>query len=106
MIISLPVSSDSAQTFITQLGDVKYLFNLRWNDRSQCWCMDMLTDSDQVVLLQGIPLVLGCDLLQPYNLGIGRMLVVDESGQGLDASYNDLGSRVKVYWFSPDEVLP
>jgi hypothetical protein len=106
MIIALPLSSDPAQSFITQLGNEKYQFDVRWNDRSGVWTMDLTRDSDQAILLQGIPLVLGCDILSSYTLGIGRMLVVDETGTHTDASYNDLGSRVKVYWFSPDEVLP
>ena len=51
-----------------------------------------------------LPLVIGQDLLEPYNFGIGRIFCFDTSNQGIDAGPDDLGERVKVYWFSPDEV--
>lgn len=105
MIIKLPLTNDSAQTFTIQLGSKKYQFDVRWNDRSMVWAADIIVEATQQVLLNGLPLVLGCDLFQPYNLGIGRMMVVDETGTGIDAGETDLGTRVNVYWVSADEVL-
>jgi hypothetical protein len=104
MIIKLPLSSDPAQSFITQLGSTKYQFDVRWNDRAAVWCADIVDAATQQAILQGLPLVLGCELLQPYNLAMGRLLVVDETGTAKDASYDDLGTRVNVYWISADEV--
>jgi hypothetical protein len=54
-------------------------------------------------LLTSVPLVLGVDLLWPYNLGIGRLIAADTSGRGRDAAADDLGSRVRVFWYSPEE---
>ena len=57
-----------------------------------------------VGLTASLPLVIGQDLQEPYNFGIGRIFCFDTSNQGIDAGPDDLGERVKVYWFSPDEV--
>jgi hypothetical protein len=104
MISEVPVASDPAQSFTTQLGPRKIQFDLRWNDRASVWVMDLTDDATGSVLLRGIPLVLGCDLLEPYNLGLGRLVVIDTSRTNTDASYDDLGTRVKLYWLSADEV--
>lgn len=104
MIVELPFSNDPAQVMVTQLGDVKYVLEVKYNDRSGVWTLDITLAVDGTVLLQSLPLVLGQDLLEPYNLGMGRILVVDTSEQHLDAGFDDLGVRVKAYWFDEEEV--
>lgn len=105
MILELPVTSDAAQTFVTQLGDVKYQFDVIYNDRSSVWTMTITEFVSQAVIISGLPLVLGQPLLEPYNFGIGELIVVDTSESSRDAGADDMGTRVKVYWLSPDEVL-
>ena len=97
MILELPLSSDPAQRFTTQLGDKKYDFDVKYNDRSGVWTMDMADNANKLPILSGIPLVLGQELLEPYNLTMGRMLVVDGTNQGKEAGTDDLGGRVKLY---------
>ncbi len=104
MILELPFSNDAAQVFTTQLGETKYIFDARYNDRSGVWTVDLYDDSSKALIAASLPLVIGQDLLEPYNFGIGSLLCVDTTSQGLDAGPDDLGDRVKVYWFSPDEV--
>lgn len=106
MILELPFSADAGQIFTTQLADRKFVFDVKFNDRSAVWTLDLLDAVTQAVIISSLPLVLGQDLLEPYNLGIGSILCVDSTGQGVDAGPDDLGDRVKVYWLSPDEVLP
>lgn len=105
MIIELPITSDAAQTFVTQLDDVKYQFDVIYNDRSGVWTMTITEYVAQTVIVNGLPIVLGQPLLEPYNFGIGELLVVDTSGSSRDAGADDMGTRVKVYWASADEVF-
>lgn len=105
MILELSFSSDASQSFVSQLGERKIGFSAIYNDRSGIWTMSLEDDTTKEVLVQSIPLVLGQELLEPYNLGIGRMIVIDTSGRGIEATAEDLGDRVKVYWASADEVL-
>lgn len=105
MILELPFSSDPAQVFSTQLGDTKYTIEAKYNDRSGVWTIDLYDGPTRELIVASLPLVIGQDLLEPYNFGIGRILCVDGAGQGRDAGHDDLGERVKVYWFSPGEVI-
>lgn len=104
MILELPFSNDPAQVFTTQLGEAKYAVEAKYNDRSGVWTLDLYDTSTQALIVASLPMVIGQDLLEPYNFGIGSILCVDTSGQGTDAGPDDLGVRVRVYWFSPDEV--
>lgn len=103
MIIELPLTSDPAQTFTAQLGRVKYIFDVKFNSRSGVWTFDLFDASSKAVMLASIPIVLGVDMLWPYNLGIGRLIAADASNRSLDAGPDDLGTRVKVFWYSTEE---
>lgn len=105
MILELPLSSDPAQSFSVQLGQVKYYIEAQYNSRNGVWTLDLFDDASRVAIVRGIALVLGVDMLAPYNLGIGTFIALDNTGQGLDAGQDDLGTRVAVYWLSPDETL-
>lgn len=105
MIAELPLSADPAQSFTCQLGGVKYFFDVRYNSRNGVWTFDLSDDATRTPILSGVAIVLGVDLLEPYNLGIGRLLAVDGEGRGRDAGADDLGSRVTLNWISPDEAL-
>lgn len=105
MIVELPFSSDPAQDFSIQLGDTKYRFETKYNERSGIWTLDLYDAATQALFVASVPMVIGQDLLEPYNFGIGSLLCVDTTGQGEDAEPDDLGDRIKVYWFSPDEVI-
>lgn len=106
-MIRLPLSSEPAQSFITQLGSVKWLFNFRFNDRGRFWIMDITDSASQTILVTGVPVLLGCDLIRPYILGNGALMAYDEAGSSTDAGdpdTGDLGNRVNIYWISLDEV--
>ena len=103
MIIELPLSPDPSQRFTVQLGRVKYDFYVKFNSRSGVWTFDLSVASTKAVLLQSVPIVLGADLLEPYNLDIGRLIAADTSNRGRDAAADDLGTRVKLFWFSVEE---
>lgn len=104
MIIQLPVTSDPGQDFVIQLGSAKWELYIRWNDRSGFWTMDITEYNSQTNIVSGVPLLLGCDILVPYSLGNGSLFAYDETGSGQDAGYDDLGSRINLYWFSQDEI--
>lgn len=101
MILELPFTSDAAQTVVVQLGAVKYSCDVRYNDRAGVWALTMSDFAGGAKLFDGVPLVLGGDLLAPYGLGIGSIVVNDENATNLDAGPDDFGVRVKAYWISP-----
>ena len=105
MILELPLTSDPAQGFTCQLGDAKFYFETSYNSRSETWVLSLSDDATGTQIFTGVPLVIGVDLLDPYNLPYGALIAKDKTGQGLEAGADDLGSRVALYWVSPDETF-
>ena len=103
-MLIVPFTSDYDQRFITQLLDDKYIFDSRWNERGQTWSFDLTRDSDQELLLAGAPMQIGQDILSPYALGIGALLVTDLAKKDTDAGPEDLGTRVIVTHLTPTEM--
>ncbi len=104
MMIELPVEAVASQRFTVQLAVDKYVFYIRWNDRAECFTLDLSEEVTGTILIEGAALVLGTDILEPYNFHIGSLLMIDGNGTGKDADLTTLGTRVKLYWFSEDEV--
>lgn len=105
MIAELPLSSDPSQSFTCQLGAVKYYCEAKYNSRNGVWSLDLYDDAARSPILLGMAIVLGVDLLEPYNLGIGRLVAVDGNATDRDATADDLGTRVTLNWISPDEEI-
>lgn len=104
-MLTLPFTSDPAQSFTVSLGDVgKYTIDARYNDRSGTWTFDFTRESDQVLLFEGAPMLIGQDLFDPYGLGIGALYITDLSNTDTDAGPDDLGDRVIVTFFSNEEL--
>lgn len=104
MIAQLPLSTDCPQSFTCQLGNNTYQFDLTWNERSQVWVMNISDPVSQNPIVTGLSLTLGVDLLKAYALGIGALVVWDETGSHTEATVTSLGSSVNVYWISPDAL--
>ena len=121
----VPFTSDPWQRFRCTLGGVEYTFEANYNDRSGVWNFDIYRASDEALLVASVPIVLGCDMLAPFALGIGTMFAVDLAASPeyiqpvaappipamamLDAdpqgAFNDdLGARVIVTYLSPAEL--
>ena len=114
---TIPFSSDSNATFTTALNGVEYQFDTLYSDRSGLWTFDLSLAKTGETLVSGVPILIGCDLLAPFGLGIGAMYAVDmtassareEAGhkpQSVDAGPEDLGVRVLVLYLAPGEALP
>ena len=116
MIQTIPFTSDTWHRFSTVLAGVEYTFTTRYNERNGVWYTDLGLASTEETLVAGIPILIGCDLLAPYGLGIGSMLAIDLRAaaatetagvlpQSVDAGPDDLGTRVVVVYIAPGEVV-
>ena len=83
-----------------------FVFELRWNGRESGWFADLL-DEDEDPLIRGVKMVLGIPLF-PVSYDIrwpgGAFFAVDTAGAHEEAGLDDLGTRVKIYYLTPDEV--
>ena len=99
----ISVTNDAAQRFTTQLGEPKLIFDIQWNDRTQLFSLTLSDETTQQVYFQGVPLVLGVDLLEPYNYGLGSLFVMDTTNRSQEANLTNFGDSVKLYWASNEE---
>jgi len=82
-----------SQTFKVDLEDNTYNFRTIYNSRVGVWTFD-LSDEAGTTLAGGVTMVLGADLIDQYNLGIGALIMAEEGITGIDAGPDDLGSRI------------
>jgi len=91
-----------SQTFKVDLEDNTYNFRTIYNSRVGVWTFD-LSDEAGTTLAGGVTMVLGADLIDQYNLGIGALIMAEEGITGIDAGPDDLGSRILLIHLTEEE---
>lgn len=92
----------ATQTFQIDLNDITYRFTLRFNQYAACWLLD-ISDASDALLLGGVLLVTGADLLgQHRHLGFAGALVA-QTDHDADTvpSLESLGTNGHLYYL-PD----
>lgn len=79
-LYEIPVINAPWQRMETYLGDAAVSLELFWNAYLERWSLSLAVAG--VTKLQGRRLVTGVDILAPYQLGIGRLFLVDWAAQG------------------------
>jgi hypothetical protein len=113
----IPFTSDPNATFTTSLNGVDYQFDTLYNERAGVWTFDLSVAKETEPLVTGVPILIGCDMLAPFGLGVGSMYAVDLTAtaqkeavghrpQSVDAGPEDLGVRMVVLYLAPGEALP
>jgi hypothetical protein len=81
------------------IGGKPFMFdNVHWNVRDSAWYFD-LRDGDETLILAGYKLVLGSTLGQSSThvfFAENLLSLVDSSGSGTEAGYDDLGDRIQL----------
>ena len=100
--IEIPLTPQP-QRFSTVLGGIGY--NLRFTydiAQSRCWIVD-IADADGALLVAGIPLVSGVDLLAKYRYLVftGSLVVTTDRGAGEVPTFDGLGVTSHLV-FVPD----
>lgn len=107
MIQVLPlVPSVPRYDFSTVLDGETFGFTVYWNARDEAWYFDLFAE-DETPIRYGVKIVLGSPLgRRTVNPAFpnGIMLAQDLSGEERDAGFDDLGTRVVVYFFTPDDL--
>lgn len=108
MPVELPlIPSEPNYTFGVDLDEVTYLVEMRWNGRDNAWYMNFF-EEDETPIRTGIKMVLGTFLgrrsVSP-KFPSGLLVAVDLTGEGKDATLDDLGTRVVVYYYTREEIL-
>lgn len=89
--------------FRTRLDGPFYGLRMVWNTSERRWYLDLETNEGDL-LVTGIPMVEGIDLLGPYhgraNVPAGELVVVDTEGQGLEPERFDFLGRSRLIYFA------
>lgn len=99
----IPTTSTPA-TFTVSLAGVEYQLTLRWNASDEGgWVLDIDLPDNAGSLVDGIPLVTGCDLLAPYAyLGFGGSLVVWSEDSDAAPTEDNLGTGPGLYFVTEE----
>ena len=88
-------AANSHQEFNVQLGDnyLKFVLNYVTYTDTPGWSLDIVSDGTNIV--SGAMLVPGCDIVQNYRAGIGRLIFV-----GSEPTIDNLGVDNHLVWVS------
>lgn len=107
MAITLPTRTDAARyDFVISLAGTNYKFLFDWNERDQAWFMTISTEAGEVIWA-GQRVVINVGLgnhLADARLPVGLLRAEDTTNSGLDPGFADLGDRVKLRFYSVDEL--
>ena len=93
------VASVQSYRVSTLLAGTEYILDLHWNGRASAWYMDLMAADESPIRL-GIKLVIGANHCSRLSSGLidGVFVVADLSGTNKEAGFDDLGTRVMVYF--------
>jgi hypothetical protein len=110
------VPSVGLYNFDTDIGDRSYRFDVRWNSRDNfdaaagvargAWYFEV-SEIGVGRIACGVKIVLGTYLGRRVNHPLfreGVLVAVDTSGEGRDATFDDLGTRVVVKHYTSVEI--
>jgi hypothetical protein len=99
-VVEIPVSA-RPQTFRVVLEGATYNVRLYWLKPAQCWVFD-ISDVSGNLLIGGVPLITGADLLAQFHQYIGppgQMVVIsDYLPPDAVPNFTDLGTTGHVYY--------
>ena len=90
--LELPIIDVPYQRFKTFLNGVDVVLSLNWNDWLGRWSLDVEIEDE--LRVAGLRMVSGTDLVAGFNLGIGRLVLVDWAGRGGNPGRAELPSGV------------
>lgn len=100
-LVKLPVDSLRPNySFKIDLEGVTYTLSFRYNTRDVIWAMDV-ADEGGVIILSGIPLVLGTILLERFpdsNIPPGDFFVLNLEDETAEATRDNFGTDVLLMY--------
>jgi len=107
MIFNLPVIPDVFHySFTAELEAVLYFFELKFNDRSKLWTLNIYDSAKDPILL-GARVQTDVDLIsrfQDTRLPPGLIMSNDTEEKGRDPEFSSFGREIKLFYFDEAEL--
>lgn len=109
MSVEIPFQPSIAHyTMSVTFDDLLVPMRVRWNSRAAAWYVNLYEPDAVTPIIFGMKIVLGVNLgrrsTHPFFQS-NLIRAVDTTRQGREATFDDIGTRVKVVRFSLDELL-
>lgn len=93
-------AQNAHQSFTVNLGGKEINFRLDYLTyvENPAWNLNLSVDGESIV--EGLLLKCGCDILAPYQLGIGKLVMI-----GDEPTLDNLGVRNSLIWVAEDEEV-
>lgn len=99
----IPIIDAPSQAFSTTLAGKRCDFVVNYSTWANRWSFDL--DVESVRVLSGRRIVLGVDLIAPFNLGIGSLVAAPWGDEDVEPGRTELPSgRVRLFHYDPNEV--
>ena len=98
----IPLSLAPSSDFDIALEDGNFFITVRWVTVSGAWVIDIERSGE--VLINGLRLVLGTDLMSQFNFNIGIWCMLDLKNTGLDATVDNLGTDIVLLYIPESEI--
>lgn len=106
--LTIPVRSDvKAYQFQMDLEGIIYTLDFGFNTRSGRWYMSIYNQTAETLLIGDIPILINIPLHDQYidvDLPPGRFIAIDETGQNKEATVNNFGTEIKLFYEESENV--
>ncbi len=93
--------------FRTDLDDTEYLLRLRYLERFDTWLLD-LCDSDEVAIVEGLPVVLSKPLLSQIvdsRRPAGELIFISLGDKTTEPNYEGINTKFVLYYLTAEELV-
>lgn len=101
-MIEFPVLDEADQQFGAILGDRRVTIRLRYNGTTDRWSFDL--SIDDLPVLRGRRIVLGADLLDAFDFGIGAIFAYPAVEGAIPDRAGLPAGRVKLYHATDEDI--
>ena len=91
-----------SQSFKITLEGKVLDMRVKWNSRMRFFTLDISEGANAYI--KGLALKTGLNLLDPFNFGIGGLIVVDVTNTGLEMTLENVGTDVFLIHFTEAEL--
>ncbi len=107
-MLQIPLFSNRSYEYPILLNELFWRLQFLYNPRGSQWTLSIQEDDTEEVLVSGIPVNAGIDILQQYRpVGnrFGKLLLWDEADNTNDMDFDNVVD-FSLYYFLPDEEIP